>query len=108
MQLCAVPDAVPRPEGRTTAEGSRRAGGDQLGALGLVLNMVVIWNTRYMARALDKLRAQGYEIRDEDVARLSRLIRKHINLLGRYDFDLPEAQQRGELRPLRELNGRED
>jgi TnpA family transposase len=81
---------------------------DQLGALGLVLNMVVIWNTRYMALALDKLRAQGYAIRDEDVARLSPLIRKHINLLGRYDFDLPEAQQRGELRPLRNLNGSED
>ena len=41
------------------------------------------------------------------MARLSPLMRKHINLLGRYDFDLPEAQQRGELRPLRDLDGSE-
>ena len=33
---------------------------DQLGALGLILNCVVLWNTRYVNAALDALRAQGY------------------------------------------------
>lgn len=74
---------------------------DQLGALGLVLNMLVIWNTRYMALALDAIRASGQEVRDEDVARLSPLIRGHINMLGRYHFTLPDELRQGALRPLR-------
>jgi TnpA family transposase len=44
---------------------------DQLGALGLILNCVVLWNTRYISAALDALRAQDYPVLDEDVARLS-------------------------------------
>ncbi|MGW6501358.1 Tn3 family transposase [Nonomuraea angiospora] len=32
---------------------------DQLGALGLVLNCVTLWNTFYMDRALDQLKAEG-------------------------------------------------
>ena len=48
------------------------------------------------------LRNEGYRVRDEDVARLSPFIHKrHINLLGRYSFAVPEAVSRGELRPLR-------
>ena len=43
---------------------------DQLGALGLVLNCIVLWNTVYMNAALEQLRARGHVIRDEDVARL--------------------------------------
>jgi hypothetical protein len=34
--------------------------------------------------ALNKLRADGFEVRDEDVARLSPLVHEHINMLGRY------------------------
>lgn len=43
---------------------------DQLGALGIALNCVVLWNTVYTDAALNRLRAQGYPVRDEDVARL--------------------------------------
>src|SRR3546814_16779338 len=49
---------------------------DQLGALGLVLNMIVLWNTSYMEAALNQLRAAGFEVRDEDVARLSPLLHR--------------------------------
>ncbi len=77
---------------------------DQLGALGLVLNAIVLWNTRYMNAALEHLRAQGFEVRDEDVKRLSPLVHGHINLLGRYHFVLPEVVRRGELRDLRDPN----
>ena len=42
---------------------------DQLGALGLVVNMIVLWNTIYMDAALKQLRAEGYPVRPEDVAR---------------------------------------
>ena len=75
---------------------------DQLGALGLVVNLVVLWNTIYMDAAVRELRAEGYEVRTEDVARLSPLGHKHVNMLGRYAFTLPEAVARGELRPLRD------
>jgi hypothetical protein len=75
---------------------------DQLGALGLVVNMIVMWNTIYMGAILDQLAAEGHEIRDEDVARLSPLICEHINMLGRYSFTVPAAVARGELRPLRD------
>ena len=75
---------------------------DQLGALGLVVNMVVLWNSLYMEAALSKLRAEGkLEIKPEDVARLSPLGFEHCNMLGRYQFSLPEFIGQGQLRPLR-------
>ena len=73
---------------------------DQLGALGLVLNCVTLWNTVYLDRALDVLRAQGYPVLDEDVARLSAYVRKHINVHGHYSFRLPDLG--GTWRPLRD------
>ncbi|GIF42538.1 Tn3 transposase DDE domain-containing protein [Actinoplanes xinjiangensis] len=41
---------------------------DQLGAVGLMLNAVVLWNTRYIDLAVNVLRGQGYPVRDEDAA----------------------------------------
>ena len=73
----------------------------QLGALGLVVNNIVLWNTLYIDAALQQLRADGFPVLPEDVARLSPLVYEHINLLGRYAFSVPEAVQRGQLRPLR-------
>ena len=73
---------------------------DQLGALGLVVNVVVLWNTLYMDAALDHLRRRGVETKPEDVARLSPLGHENINFLGRYSFALTESVARGELRPL--------
>ena len=74
---------------------------DQLGALGLVLNMIALWNTIYMESAINQLRKQGEQISDDDVMRLSPLLHEHINMLGRYSFLVPEAVANGELRPLR-------
>ena len=75
---------------------------DQLGALGLVLNIIVLWNTLYMEAALNQLRREGYPVRDEDVSRLSPIMHEHINMLGCYSFFVPEAVANGELRPLRD------
>ena len=71
---------------------------DQLSALGLTVNLVVLWNTIYMDASLNQLTSEGYEVRPEDVARLSPLGLKHINMLGRYAFTLPDFVARGELR----------
>jgi TnpA family transposase len=73
---------------------------DQLGALGLVTNAVVLWNTIYIQAALDNLRQQSFEIKEEDEARLSPLVHGHINMLGHYSFILTENVLKGELRPL--------
>ena len=80
---------------------------DQLSALGLVVNAIVLWNTIYMNAALSKLRQDGYPVVEDEVSRLSPLISEHINILGRYSFAVPEAIKRGELRPLRNLEGDE-
>jgi len=76
---------------------------DQLSALGLVVNAIVLWNTIYMKAALSKLRQDGYPVNENEVSRLSPLISEHINILGRYSFAVPEAIKRGELRPLRDV-----
>lgn len=64
---------------------------DQLGALGLVVNMIVLWNTIYVEAALNQLRLEGHQVWEADVARLSPLIHDHINMLGRYSFAMPET-----------------
>lgn len=74
---------------------------DQLGALGLVLNMIVLWNTIYMDAILTQLRKEQFPFKEEDVARLSPFGFGHINLLGRYSFAMPDAVARGELRSIR-------
>jgi TnpA family transposase len=78
---------------------------DQLGALGLVLNCITLWNTVYLDAALAKLRADGYRVRDEDVARLSPYVRRHLNVHGHYSFLLPELAGR---RPLRDPDSPDD
>lgn len=79
---------------------------DQIDALGLVLNALVLFNTRYMDAAVDRLRVDGFEVRDKDVARLSPFVRHHVNMLGRYSFQLPDLP--GGLRPLRDKNAAAD
>ncbi|MFF4763356.1 Tn3 family transposase [Streptomyces sp. NPDC001292] len=74
---------------------------DQLGSLGLVLNAVVLWTTRYIDAAVARLRAEGHEIRDEDIARLSPLKHRNLNVLGRYSFTA-STPAGGALRPLRD------
>ncbi|CAD5983138.1 MAG: Tn3 family transposase [Dolichospermum sp.] len=74
---------------------------EQLGALGLVVNAIVLWNTYYMDAALNHLRLGQMAINAEDVARLSPLGYEHINILGRYRFHLEEDLKNGAMRPLR-------
>lgn len=76
---------------------------DQLGALGLVINAVVLWNTIYMQDALDHLRRHGHEVLAEDVAGLSPLVHEHIRMLGHYTFTLAEPVLKGEHRPLNQM-----
>lgn len=73
---------------------------DQLGALGLVVNAIVVWNTRYMEAALDTIQENDVVIDKKDIQRLSPVGHEHINIVGRYSFHLPEEVENGSLRPL--------
>jgi TnpA family transposase len=78
---------------------------DQLGALGLVLNCITLWNTTYLDAAITQLRHDGHPVETEDLARLSPYIRKHINVQGHYTFRSAETNNR---RPLRDPNTPEE
>lgn len=71
--------------------------GDQLDALGLVTNAVVLWNTLCMQEALSWMRSHGEETGDEDIARLSPLMHGYISMQGHYTFTLSDDIQKGEL-----------
>ena len=73
---------------------------DQLGALGLVVNCVVLWNTYYIDLAIKQLRADGHEINDHDIARSSPYVRAHVNVHGTYSFSRPDTSTAP--RPLRD------
>lgn len=63
---------------------------DQLNAassLNLLLAAIVNWNTLHLQACLKKLRADGEEVKDEDLRYLSPLLRQHIGIYGRYNFD---------------------
>ena len=64
---------------------------EQLGALGLIVNAIVLYNTIYTQRALDHLAATGLQVNDVDVERLSPLGSDHLTLTGRYRIALAEA-----------------
>ena len=52
---------------------------NQAGCLNLVTNAVVTWNTVYMAAVIDRLRAEGKTVNEEDIARLSPARYEHID-----------------------------
>ncbi|MFJ8676286.1 Tn3 family transposase [Streptomyces sp. NPDC093589] len=61
---------------------------DTLGPLGLLLNAVVLFNTIWIHKIVEKLRAQGRNIADSEVRQLDLLRFGHINMLGRFHFEL--------------------
>lgn len=81
---------------------------EQLGCLGLALNAVTHWNAVYMQAAIEKLTDESKGIDPGDIARLSPILWRHINFLGRYDITLPESVAQGKLRPLRDYTSEWD
>jgi TnpA family transposase len=81
--------------------GCREGQEDALGALDLVLNVIALWNATCMQAVVERLQAERHPVDPADLARVSRLAHRHINLLGRYAFTVPEAVANEELRLLR-------
>jgi TnpA family transposase len=73
----------------------------QAACLNLLTNCVIVWNTVYMAAAIDRLRIDGHPVQDADLAHLSPCRYEHINPYGKYAFDVGEDLGRAVLRPLR-------
>ena len=71
-----------------------------MSAVGLVVNAMVLWNTRYMGVTVDALREESVAIDETDLSRLSPLGHDHITMLGQYSFHVPESVAQGRLRPL--------
>jgi TnpA family transposase len=74
---------------------------EQLGILGLVVNAIVHWNTKYMEVALNVLEEKGFTINEIDVKHLSPLGSEHIIIGGKYSFIVPREIEEGKLRILK-------
>ena len=65
----------------------------QFACLNLVTNAVVVFNTVHIARIVENLKREGFEVRDEDLARVWPARSAHINFLGKYFFDEIQMRQ---------------
>jgi TnpA family transposase len=74
---------------------------NQAACLNLVVNVITVWNTVYMQAALEQLKNEGYEINEDDIRHLSPARSEHINMYGRYYFNVEEGLKRKGLRELR-------
>ena len=74
----------------------------QASCLNLVTNAVIIWNTVYMAAVVEQLKQEGYPVQDSDLAHVWPTRYAHVNVYGKYHFNIEEARGRQGLRPLRQ------
>jgi TnpA family transposase len=70
--------------------------------LNVVTNAVVVWNTVYMAAVVEQLKREGYPVQDGDLAHIWPTRYAHINIYGKYHFNVDEVRRRKGLRPLRQ------
>jgi hypothetical protein len=59
----------------------------------LISNVIVYWNTRYIAHALDTLERQGHTLRDDDIRHIHPAHYEHINPFGHYRFHPPRTRE---------------
>ena len=80
-----------------TAPTQHRASG-----LNLLVTAIILWNTRYLERAVAALR-QTEDVPDQLLAHLSPLGWEHVNLTGDYIWsaERPVTESRDGFRPLR-------
>lgn len=72
---------------------------DQLGALGLVVNAVVRWNTRYLQQALEQWQEAEDILNPDDVARLSPLLHDPRQRVGSLRFYAARKHCSGAIAP---------
>ncbi|MFD9777496.1 Tn3 family transposase [[Kitasatospora] papulosa] len=84
--VASSPATVPRQARHHPSGAPRRDGGPARRAR---LNAAALWATKYIDAAVTQLKAEGHELRDEDVARLSPLKHLNLNLPARYTAPRP-------------------
>jgi len=68
--------------------------------LNLVTHAVIVWNTVYMAAVVEQLKQEGSPVQESDLAHVWPTRYAHINVYGKYHFNVDEAHARKGLRPL--------
>jgi len=81
---------------RSFENQSHRASG-----LALLTAAITLWNTVYLARALDAYQKSGHQVDANCLAHLSPLGWEHINLTGDYSWNPQQQPKPGQFRPLR-------
>jgi TnpA family transposase len=66
-----------------------------------LVGLIAAWNTVYLDRAVSSLRQHDTPVPDDMLPHISPLRWRHINFLGRYEFDLDQGFSLDNLRPLR-------
>jgi len=73
---------------------------NQANCLNLIVNAVIVWNTVYMQSALQYLQTTGQQITEEELGHLSPVRFEHINVHGKYSFDISVPLDANGLRSL--------
>ena len=81
-------------------DGSFESQAFRASGLNLVVSAIILWNTVYLSRVVESLRAEGHDLPDDIIRHVSPQIWEHINLTGIYDW-ASEPQPKGTFRPLR-------
>ncbi|MBX9804244.1 MAG: Tn3 family transposase [Alphaproteobacteria bacterium] len=55
--------------------------------LSLFSNAVLLWNTHHIQRITEQLREQGMVVKDDNIAKISPIMFKHIQIHGTYHFE---------------------
>lgn len=69
--------------------------------LNLVIAAIILWNTVYLAEAVEQLKRDGVTIKEEYLQHVSPLGWEHINLTGDFQWNVKHIPPTGQLRPLR-------
>ena len=73
----------------------------QVGCLNLLTNAITLWNSVYMGEALKQLQRESYEVNPEDLKHIWPTRFEHINIHGKYEFNVQAEGRREGLRQLR-------
>ena len=73
---------------------------NQANCLNLIINAIITWNTVYMQAAIDHLQQHGQVISEDALAQLSPVRFAHINVHGKYSFDISVPLLNNGLRPF--------
>lgn len=70
-------------------------------SLNLMCNIVMAWNTVYIQEILKELKAEGFDVNEDDLEHISPAPFEHVILLGNYNFKVEIVTGENGFRPLR-------